>query len=59
MRIYSKVGNQKALFSLATTLWCRGGGTTPFRDLLHFTLDPSYLIMLSVKQGDIKYHFLR
>ena len=25
--------------------------------LFHFTLDP-YLIMLSVKQGSIKYHFL-
>ena len=25
--------------------------------LLHFTLDP-YLIMLSAKQGGIKYHFL-
>ena len=32
-------------------------GTTPFLRLLHFTLD-MYLIMLSVKQGDIKYHFL-
>ena len=34
-----------------------GEGTTPFPGLLHFTLDP-YLIMLSVKQGGIKYHFL-
>ena len=32
-------------------------GATPFSGLLHFTLDP-YLIMLSVKQGGIKYHFL-
>ena len=31
-------------------------GTTPFPRLLHFTLDP-YFIMLSVKQGGIKYHF--
>ncbi len=31
-------------------------GATPFRGLLHFTLDP-YLIMLNVKQGGIKYHF--
>ena len=31
-------------------------GATPFPGLLHFTLDP-YLIMLSVKQGGIKYHF--
>ena len=30
---------------------------TLFPGLLHFTLDP-YLIMLSVKQGGIKYHFL-
>ena len=34
-----------------------GEGATPFSGLLHFTLDP-YLIMLSVKQGGIKYHFL-
>ena len=33
-----------------------GEGATPFPGLLHFTLDP-YLIMLSVKQGGIKYHF--
>ena len=30
--------------------------TTPFSGLLHFTLD-LYIIMLSVKQGGIKYHF--
>ena len=34
-----------------------GEGATPFPGLLHFTLNP-YLIMLSVKQGGIKYHFL-
>ena len=34
-----------------------GEGGTPYLGLLHFTLDP-YLIMLSVKQGGIKYHFL-
>ena len=34
-----------------------GEGATPFPGLLHFTLDP-YLIMLSVKQRGIKYHFL-
>ena len=34
-----------------------GEGATPFPRLLHFTLDP-YLIMLRVKQGGIKYHFL-
>ena len=31
--------------------------TTPFPRLLHLTLD-TYLIMLSVKYGGIKYHFL-
>ena len=31
-------------------------GATLFPGLLHFTLDP-YLIILSVKQGHIKYHF--
>ena len=31
-------------------------GITPFPGLLHFTLDP-WLIILSVKQGGIKYHF--
>ena len=34
-----------------------GEGATPFPGLLNFTLDP-YLIMLSVKQGGIKYHLL-
>ena len=34
----------------------KGEGTTPFLWLLHFTLDP-YIIMLSVKQSGIKYHF--
>ena len=34
-----------------------GEGATPFPGLLYFTLDP-YLIILSVKQGGIKYHFL-
>ena len=38
-------GNQKAPFLIAT-----------FPGLHHFTLDP-YLILLSVKQGDIKYIF--
>ena len=40
--------------------WWDGGGregATPFPVLLHFTLDP-YLIMVSVKQGGIKHHFL-
>ena len=39
-------GDLKAPFPIATT-----------PGLLHFTLDP-YLIMLSDKQGGIKYHFL-
>ncbi len=42
--------------SIATTTRCRGGRYS-FPGSLHFTLDP-YLIMLSVKQGGIKYHFL-
>ena len=41
----------KASFSIGV-----GEGVTPFPGLLHFTLDP-FLIMLSVKQGGIKYHF--
>ena len=34
-----------------------GEGATPFPGLFHFILDP-YLIILSVKQSGIKYHFL-
>ena len=49
-------GNPKAPFSIATTPRRRGGRYS-FPGLLYFTLDP-YLIMLSVKQGDIKYYFL-
>ena len=49
-------GNPKAPFSIATTPMCRGGRYS-FPGLLYFTLDP-YLIMLSAKQGSIKYHFL-
>ena len=49
-------GNLKAPFSIATTPMCRGGRYS-FPGLLYFTFDP-YLIMLSVKQGGIKYHFL-
>ena len=48
-------GDQKAPFAIATTPRCRGGAT-PFPGLLYFTLD-TYLILLSVKQGGIKYHF--
>ena len=61
---YSKVvklativeGDPKAPFLIATTPRCRGGRYS-FPGLLYFTLD-LYLIMLSVKQGGIKYHFL-
>ena len=48
-------GDPKAPFPLANT--GVGKGAIPFPELLNFTLDP-YLIMLSVKQGSIKYHFL-
>ena len=41
-------GNPKALFSI-------GKGATPFPGLHNFILE-TYLIMLSVKQGVIKYH---
>ena len=46
----------KAPFSIVITPRCRWGRYS-FPGLLHFTLDP-YLIMLSVEQGGIKYHFL-
>ena len=46
----------KASFSIATTPRCRGGHYF-FPWIAPFTLDP-YFIMLSVKQGGIKYHFL-
>ena len=49
-------GDSNTPFLIATTPRCREG-TTPFPRLFHFTLD-LYLIMLSVKQGGIKYHFL-
>ena len=49
-------GDLKALFSIATTPRCRGGHYY-IPELFQFTLDP-YLIMLSFKQGGIKYHFL-
>ena len=43
-------GDPKAPFSV-------GEDATPFRRLLYFTLDPDR-ILLNVKQGGIKYHFL-
>ena len=59
---HHKMGDQNIsqLFTKTTsTLLNRGVGesTTPFSGLLHFILDPN-LILLSVKQGGIKYHFL-
>ena len=48
-------GNPKAPFSIATTSRWREGATS-FPWLLHFALN-TYLILLSVKQGGIKYHF--
>ena len=47
----------KAPFPIATTARCFGEGATPFPRLLYFILD-TYLILLSVKQGGIRYHFL-
>ena len=49
-------GDQKAPFIIATTQRC-SGGTTLFLGLLHFTID-TYIILLSVKPGVMKYHFL-
>ena len=49
-------GDQKAPFSIDTTTRCRGARYS-FPWLFLFTLDP-YFIMLNVKQGGIKYHFL-
>ena len=48
-------GDQMDPFSIATILRCREGATS-FPGLLHFTLD-TYVILLSVKQGGVKYHF--
>ena len=48
-------GDEKAPFSIATTPRGRRGHNS-FPWMLHFTLD-TYLILPSVKQGGIKYHF--
>ena len=48
-------GDQKAPFSIATTPRCRGGRYF-FPRIAPLYLD-IYLILLSVKQGGIKYHF--
>ena len=47
---------KKAPFSIATATEVLGRGATPFPGFLHFTLD-TYLMLLSVKQEGIKYHF--
>ena len=49
-------GDPKAPFSIATTLRCRGGHYS-FLWIAPLTLN-LYIIMLRVKQGGIKYHFL-
>ena len=48
-------GDRKAPFSIATTSRCREGRCT-FPRIAPLYLD-TYLILLSVKQGGIKYHF--
>ena len=48
-------GDLKAPFPIATTPRCRRWCYS-LPELLHFTFD-TYLILLSVKQGGIKYHF--
>ena len=48
-------GNENSPFSIVTTRGV-GEGITLFLRLLHFTLN-TYLILLSVKQAGIKYHF--
>ena len=50
------VGDPKAHFSITPTPKCRGVHYSIPRIALQFTLD-TYLIMLSVKQGGIKYLF--
>ena len=45
----------KAIFSIASAPKYRSGPTTPFTGLFHFTF-VWYFIMMSVKQGRIKYY---
>ena len=49
-------GNPKGPFSIATTQRCSGGRSS-FLWIFPLSVNP-YLIMLSVKQGSVKYHFL-
>ena len=51
----AKLDDPKAPFSILHQ--GVGKGATPIPGVLYFTVD-TYLIMLSVKQGSIKYHFL-
>ena len=48
-------GDHKAPFSITTTPMYIGGQYF-FLWMLYFTLD-TYIILLSVKQGDVKYDF--
>ena len=55
----SKVGERRRGWpegSLFNSYYTEILGRVPLPGLLHFTLD-TYLILLSVKQGGIKYHF--
>ena len=54
--IISELGDPKASFSIVTIPRCKGGPYS-FPWITPLTFNP-YLTMLSVKQGDIKYHFL-
>ena len=62
-KVVSKVGDcsqgqpESSLFDSYYTE-VLGEGATSFPGLLHFTLD-THLIMLSVKQGGIKYYFVK
>ena len=56
LSVKRKEGDPKASFSIATTPRCMRRRYS-FSELLNFTLD-TYLIIPSVKQGGIKYHFL-
>ena len=49
-------GDPKSSFSIATTMWCKGGRYS-FPWILPFTPDP-YFKIFSIMQGVIKYNFL-
>ena len=54
--IISKVGNRSRGWPEGSFFYSYYTDANPFSGLLHFILD-TYLILLSVKQGGIKYHF--